>query len=157
MRLYAPPPLLPYKKNIFSVIWKILGFFLRGVLVKKIKGGGPSPLFILPQYFYLGKIKHFFLSDSFFTPKNHFETFWRPFWILFCWFLVYSWSCGNKVVLVFLSNPFVTPKNHFETFWQPFWNFMRPFSILNLRIPGLLIKLWKQSGFCFSIEILFNP
>ena len=83
----------------------------------------------------------------------------------FCGFMLFLWSCRNKVVFIFWYNIFSPPKTHFEFFfiqtfyplklifnffgghfeffWQLFWIFFR--------IPGLFIKLWEQSGLCFLI------
>ena len=54
-----------------------------------------------------------FLIYIFFYPLKlilnffggHFEFFWGPFWIFFGGILIYSQSCGNKVVFVFWSDP----------------------------------------------------
>ena len=76
----------------------------------------------------------FFLNINFFYPLKlilnflaAILNFLAAILNFFCGFLVYSQSCGNKVVFVFWYTFFWPPKTHFKNFWWPFWIFRRPF------------------------------
>ena len=79
-----------------------------------------SLFFYIKCFYPLKLILNFFAAVLNFFG-GHFE--------FFCGFLVYSWSCGNKVVFVFLYKIFFPPKPHFESFLRPFWIFLRLFWI----------------------------